>query len=219
MDKLFKTVAVLACLSGGFGISSAAHASVVLPDTTYYITANCEDCAAFANQPFYEVNAELTLSDYTEGTGITGDNFVSFFYAGSNLIPSFSVTPDGSAVNGATHAYTYGYAGDDVSGVIGGPFPSMNDFTLLWGDGLYFWTHTTGAWATCAHGFGESDYYYNAEECAVHYPDQQGQPTDYGNGAVYGNTPTNNAPEPGVLALSLAALGALMIARSRRQPA
>jgi hypothetical protein len=60
--------------------------SVIASTQIYDFTADCSDCSG--------VIGHLTLTDYTPGTPLTRDNFVSFVYSSSVFSPSIAFTAD-----------------------------------------------------------------------------------------------------------------------------
>jgi hypothetical protein len=85
LSKLLQKHSIIPILAilGILGASSAS--ATVIASQVYDFTGTCSDCSGTAT-------AELTLtSDYTLGTAITGLNFISFHYDGTNLLPAFTL--------------------------------------------------------------------------------------------------------------------------------
>jgi hypothetical protein len=205
MNLTHRYAAGIAFVGAGLFISTSAHALVAIPETTFYLSANCVDCASEASVSAFPVTAELTLAGYALGDTITSGNFVSFYYGGSNLVDSFSITDGGTPINGALHGFSNSSI-YEISGSITNPSGS-NEFSVTFDDALFFSTHFDGTWEACAPG---QNGYYGSSSCSI------GIPTDFGDNAFYSTTPV---PEPGTAAMILAALlpVGVMVRRRRRQ--
>lgn len=59
--------------------------------SVWHFEGNCIDCAEAAGVDTWMVQADLRLRDYAEGSRLSGDNFYSFDYYGSNLVGAFSI--------------------------------------------------------------------------------------------------------------------------------
>jgi hypothetical protein len=77
------------CLAIAFGTFSAQSARGTV---TYAFTGDCIDCAAAASTASFPVAALLTLRDYRPGEALREDHFLSFSYAGSNLVTPFTIS-------------------------------------------------------------------------------------------------------------------------------
>jgi len=126
-------IRVLCCLGLlMLAFASPAHAIVATTDTTFQFVGDCNDCAG-------QGKAQLTLSNYTLGTDITTDNFVSFTYDGTNLLPSFTETDADVIANGY------------ISGAIDGPLPATEEFYVSGTNGL-FSSYFDGYWCVGSGG-------------------------------------------------------------------
>ena len=113
----------LATLMTGVALASMPARADPMSVSTFDFSGICSDCATVGN-------AELTLSNYTLGDAISAANFVSFAYAGTDLLPAFNID--------ATQAYS-------LAGSIGAPIPGPQDFTVS-GNGEDFTSQTYGFW-------------------------------------------------------------------------
>jgi hypothetical protein len=81
-----RLLAAAVVIAVGSMIAGAAWAAPII---VFDFTGTCTDCHG-------TVAAELTLQNYTPGNQqITGENFVSFTYDGSNLLAPFTITRAG----------------------------------------------------------------------------------------------------------------------------
>lgn len=117
-------------------LSLPAQAIVVAPPppqlSTFFFSANCEDCAAALQRPNFAVTAKLVLQNYLHGADITLANFVSFRYDGSNLLDPYSI---------------FASSLPEVSGHISFASPSTNVFHVT-GVNRYFDLFSLGRWDT-----------------------------------------------------------------------
>lgn len=125
---------------------AAQSQAAVVATQTYYFNGTCSDCTLLGH-PI----ATLVLADYTEGTEIGYDNFVSFDYVGSNLVYPITVLP--------SDVY-------EIAGMIGPDLNTPADFRIDYIDGLRFESMSSGDWFICSpgpNGFysGTCDYLHN----------------------------------------------------------
>ena len=113
----------LATLITGVALASVPARADPMSISTFDFSGICSDCATVGN-------AELMLSNYTFGDAISAANFVSFAYAGTDLLPAFNID--------AMQAY-------GLAGSIGAPIPGPQDFTVS-GNGEDFTSQTYGFW-------------------------------------------------------------------------
>jgi hypothetical protein len=84
--KMIRTALASVALVAVVGLNTPARAALAVLEETYSFSGTCTDCLG-------DVRATLVLEDYTQGNSITTANFVSFSYSGSNLDPSFTISP------------------------------------------------------------------------------------------------------------------------------
>lgn len=212
--RLVKSLLLAASL--GLGLASAPAQAVVGTNfSTFYWSGDCLDCTSLGAPGSTGVSGVLTLKDYTQGTPIVIDNFESLSYSGSNLVYPFSVTKlvdidgfpdDGNPATNDFAASSIYYIAGKIESV-----PGPSGFEIVFDDGLFFETQTTGSWSLCAPGinaFGLPGYYggFSCDAGPV-------VPADFGNAAVFTTTPV---PEPGEWAMLLAGLGLIGFMRRRR---
>lgn len=178
--------------------SPAAHA--IGTETTFYWSANCQDCASTASVPSFGVTGTLTLLDYELGQEIGSDNFLSFSYSGSNLIRPFFVGGDVTDRGAGRFDLGTVYRVDGRVDAV----PAANRFELQFDDGLFFQTQLDGSWSVCAP---DAIHYYGGNSCGTF------EPADFGNAAVFATTAP--VPEPGVWAMLAAGLGVIGLLRRR----
>ena len=122
--------------------------AIPAPDTTYYFSGQCSDCAGTAQ-------AELVLQGYTFGSSISQSNFVSFTYNGTNLIP-------GPVVVTATDLLA-----SSVAGQFSAPYPGPEYFTFdstVGGNNFYFNSTASGYWCvgnSCLGDTGPMNFWSN----------------------------------------------------------
>ena len=85
-----RKLSLIAVLSASIAFGGQASAIVALPTTTFSFTGFCIDCSQQAGGPI-TTQAQLTLANYTLGSQITANNFVSFTYDGSNLVDATTI--------------------------------------------------------------------------------------------------------------------------------
>jgi hypothetical protein len=201
--RCLKSAFVAALLVGGLGTSLQAQAVAANTQQVFYFTANCDDCANAIDRNDYPVTGTLVLQNYTPGTNIEFENFLSFSYGGSNLVDPYTVA------KGAIPDFDKGIFNTDFATVAGkiastaGPYR----FELVFDDGLFFQSENTGDWSTCAPKDGG---YYGGGSCFTLPP----TPTDFGTAAVYSMAAP--VPEPGAWAMLCAGLGLVAFMRRRR---
>jgi hypothetical protein len=84
---------VLASLGSTTNANATAMPSGV--DALFDFSANCKDCAQKASLASYPVTGLLALKNFVAGANLDfNNNFVSFTYGGSNLVPQFTITAD-----------------------------------------------------------------------------------------------------------------------------
>jgi hypothetical protein len=85
VPKYFKSLMPVATLVV-IGVAAALPGSAItIANETFNFVGTCGDCTGFGD-------ATLVLSGtYTLGSPITVSNFVSFAYAGTNLLPAFTI--------------------------------------------------------------------------------------------------------------------------------
>lgn len=193
-----RLLAAAATVLAGAGAQATVLTTPVL--STYYFNANCTDCAEAANVATYGVLGTLVLQDYTAGSAIAIENFVSFDYSGSNLAPAFTITPGNFPT---------------VSGSIPDGLPSPAEFVIEYGDRLGFHAHPDGSWFVCAPG--TSAPYASQASCTDMWNNDTGT-GQFGltNTTVLGPGDPLNVPEPA--SALLVGLG-LWAASSRRRRA
>ncbi len=223
MTRRFKQLASAGAVAALMGAAGSAQA--VAANSTFYFNANCADCAVAANAAGYGVMGTLVLQNYSQGSAITAENFVSFTYSGSNLVAPYSVTPSGSDGDGTTNDFTFSFDFSSVSGSIPATLPAAAEFDLIFDDGLRFNASADGNWYTCAPAPGWASgngAYYGGSDCFNHSNNDNGTgqfARAPGTGPLGPNGPGRDLPEPGVYSLALLGLGAAFIARRRqRQP-
>jgi hypothetical protein len=164
-----------------------AMATTEVP-TPYYFVGNCEDCAIAAGTPTYQVTGVLELVGYVEGTALADENFVSFSYAGSNLLEPYVVFSEYQG--GSEPPWEHGFYTLAGNLTVGG----AQTLDLQFGDGLEFKLEA-GSFFTC----GINDGAYYGVPCSW----QNNQ--DFGTGAFL----SAPVPEPGTYALMGLGLAAL----------
>jgi hypothetical protein len=114
--------------------SFAAEASVIrIPTPTQFnFTGVCADCNQDESLPGYlkPVTAELVLNNYKIGDTISGLNFTSFHYDGSNLFNAFTITNNNAFF-------------------VSGKMSSASDFEnfQVYSFGKYFSSNSRGEWS------------------------------------------------------------------------
>jgi hypothetical protein len=126
---------LLAIVSSGFASSAFAQ------NTTFTFHGTCSDCSGTAT-------ATLVLANYTLGQPITGSNFVSFTYNGTNLGGPFTIAP-------GPQSSFFPYATDfGVSGSIN-MIPGANNFTAAQNlPHIIFSSQSNGDWYAGADDYG-----------------------------------------------------------------
>jgi hypothetical protein len=71
-------------------VASPAKAIPVTSTETFNFTGVCNDCPPVNGKPDI-VDAQLTLINYVQGTGLTKNDFDSFTYGGSDKTPGFTI--------------------------------------------------------------------------------------------------------------------------------
>lgn len=74
--------------------SAIVQATAVGMDAMFDFSGLCVDCAEEAGVDEYPVTGRLTLTDFVPDVALDIDNFVSFYYTGTNLIPEVTITKD-----------------------------------------------------------------------------------------------------------------------------
>lgn len=174
----------------------------------WLFTGNCYDCAEAAQSDGpYWVQAILSVSNYTPGSDLLEDNFVSFHYLGSNLLSPYFVHREGApGMDGLNNFVMLSFGAQTDEGSLGGFLSFGSDLTEIHG---YF-----DAW-----DYGEEGQYW--ETCAP--SPEEGNcwfPSDFGyNWSVRPYTPTNPVPEPATLALIATGFAMLGYRQLRRRAA
>jgi len=134
---------LLACLGLLLlAFASPAHATVG-GLSVFEFTGQCGDCYDGDGT----ISAQMTLSNYTLGSDITTDNFVSLTYNGSNLISAFTITDADVIADGA------------VSGAVGPTLPGVYTVEVFqYETSNVFESYGAGYW--CA-GYACTDDYGN----------------------------------------------------------
>ncbi len=134
------TRTMLAVLAGAALAAASTPAGatgvVIVTDETFYFTGVCSDCSG-------DVSATLVLQNYTLGDEYLPENFVSFTYGGSNLLPGFTVTPSELGVLFGTFATVPG---------------ANNTYIVFTVPGVTIDSFTTGADGTWSTGTPGADY-------------------------------------------------------------
>lgn len=195
------------------GAAPAAQAQDVF--STWLFTANCIDCAMDAKESEYPVTATLLLKNYSQKQGfspLSSTNFVSFSYAGSNLIPG------GFSVDKADVTYVFGdlfatvqsfdlrWSSSKGSGFFLMPFYSLSFTATLDEDGFTPIAADPGTWGTCV----------SAQQNAFCVPVVFENALDFGDQGKF-TLQTSTVPEPSTYALmgvGLVAIG--FVSRKRR---
>lgn len=130
--------------------------AIPVPNTqVFYFTGQCTDCFDGTGS----AHAVLALQDYTEGTPITSANFVSFDYAGTDLLGGYGFDSD---------------ALGSISGSIGPGFPGS--FTVditerpAGPDYNYFDSNASGSWVAGVGISAPADYGSSSSWSAVPEP-------------------------------------------------
>ncbi len=207
MRKYLKTLLATAVVAfSTFGASQAF--AVVAVSTTFNFAGNCFDCARAANDANPEVSAtdyavtgRLVLQGYdVNGGGFTLENFVSFAYDSSNLLPR------GLTLVASDMATVEGFFSGDASDLE----HRVNLITL---------PTYEGAVGTYAFFFSEAGRFTVGGGTVVACIPDPGKGIvchdDVGSGQ-WSTNQTNNIPEPGSLLLMGGALMALGLIRRRR---
>ena len=206
LERYWKPAFIAALLFGGLGISLQAQAVAANTQQTFDFAGNCTDCAAAAGGGSYPVTGTLILQNYTPGTDIAFENFLSFSYHGSNLVDPYtvaaSVAPDGQ--DRANGIFSAAFA--SVAGNVGSTKAAYR-FELVFDDGLFFQSQNNGSWSTCAP---KGDTYYGGDSCGTFPP----VPSDYGATSTYSSAAA--IPEPGAWAMLCAGMGLVAFMRRRR---
>lgn len=93
----------------GFVALSALAPLPAATISTFNFTGTCSDCDGLGK-------ATLVLQDYTQGNNLQNSNLVSFTYAGTNLLDSFTILPTDPFV---------------MTGIIPASLPGPADFTIF----------------------------------------------------------------------------------------
>ena len=163
----------------------------------WHFQGNCLDCAEAAGVDTWLVQADLELRDYAEGSRLSGDNFHSFHYYGSNLVDDFFI--DEGTWNGSKNR------------LLGGVLPTGPGELKAFPFHMHLISNDDDLWACTDLGAGIAR---TAPSCShtdriLFYLSQSGAwifgapPMDVGvDGAMGFVGPTPNAvPEPGSVAL------------------
>ena len=132
----FALAASLAAIAPARAVTTTAIVS------TFDFSGTCSDCTGAGT-------GELKLGNYNLGDAITANNFLSFVYNGTNLLPAFSITAaDASGLSGSMSA----------------PLPGAEDFSVVGNDGD-FTSQANGFW--CVGGACYADYGFSHSWTAV----------------------------------------------------
>lgn len=125
---------------------------------TFQFYGTCSDCVLTPG-PLGQI-ADLVLMDYTQGSPIIFDNFVSLKYYGSNLVEPYEVLPDQILDNDGSRL---------ISGSIGPNLPKREDFYVAFDDFLSFQTFKSGNWFTCDYNTNYNGYctYINNDDQGI----------------------------------------------------
>lgn len=105
-------------------------ANAIVPLEVYDFKGVCSDCTG-------DATAQLILRFYTPGDMITLDDFVSFTYGGSNLLPAFTINASDIVSN-------------DIFGVIPATLPAPATFQIIKNGNTSFTSNAGGAGNWCA---------------------------------------------------------------------
>jgi PEP-CTERM motif len=224
------TPARLAALALAASASTAAQANTFFDTITFSFFGVCDDCVLSTASSQSPV-ATLTLKDFTAGDAPNLDNFVSFSYAGSDIVAPYSVTKTGTSefftlgdftVNSTENAGTRSTIINVVEGT--GAFqadvvqdvPFILDFTIAFDDGLKFSSSkppgAVGTWYTCSIGTSGTPYYAGSN-CS------QIANNDFGTGNWSAPAVQAVVPEPSTYLLAGFGIGLVVLASRRKAAA
>ena len=182
--NFLRAVPVIAMLT--FSIPTL-NAAAINPNSTFYFTGACSDCAGTAN-------ATLVLSNYSQGSSILLSNLVSFNYTGTNLVNPFTFTQA-----------DVGFFNFIISGTIPVTLPSATNFSI----GFQTLGRPTPA-AVKTNGSTLGNPFFNTASNGVWSVAGSGILLDFGTVGGFSGSPT---PEPASFVLVAAGIAALALRR------
>lgn len=192
---MFKGIGRIALAVVMAGLVTATPKAATAQDySVWRFDGYCIDCSNAAEAPVF-ATATLVLKDYLAGEDLTFDNFVSFAYDETNLIPG------GFSVNLGNFDGIYGVLFDV-------PFTNQSWMRLSFNTYEAFRTHNddVGTWEACV-----GDWVSNCWDAA-----------DYGNEGTWTLVRDGDpsvVPEPGTYALVAVGLGMLIAFRRHSRTA